>query len=121
VPTPLPTEPPPEGEAIVEITEVIGVGELTEEAVRLTNVGTRPVQLGGWQLFDEQGRIYTFADATLFGSSDAGSPALLVHTEAGQNGPSDLYWGQETAVWEPGETVSLRDAEDTIQATYVIP
>lgn len=121
VPTPLPTEPPAAGTAILEIAEVIGIGELTEEAVRITNAGTRPLALRDWQLLDEDGHIYTFVGVTLFGSSAAGSPSILIHTETGENGPSDLYWGQETAVWEPGETVTVQDAEGTTQATYVIP
>lgn len=120
-PTPRPTEPLPEGTAVVEISEVMGVGEMTSESVLITNAGTRPISLLGWQLVDEQGNDYTFIDVTLYGSGDAGSPAIVVHTEAGQNTPSDLYWGQETAVWESGETATLRDAEGTVQATYVIP
>lgn len=120
-PTPLPTEPPAQGTAIVEISEVIGLGELANEAVRITNAGTRPVALQEWQLLDEEGHVYSFAAVTLYGSSEAGSPSILVHTETGQNGASNLYWGQEAAVWEAGETVTLRDAEGTVQATYVIP
>ncbi|MDT8307513.1 MAG: lamin tail domain-containing protein [Anaerolineae bacterium] len=120
-PTPRPTEPLPSGTAIVEISEVIGVTDLATEAVRITNAGTRPVALRDWKLADEHGNIFTFGDVTLFGSSTAGNPSILVHTEAGRNGPSDLYWGQESAVWEPGETVTLFDAEDTVQATYQIP
>lgn len=121
-PTPLPTEEPDEGEAIVEVTEVISPGELTSEAVRISNAGTRPVMLRGWELEEEGGQVYTFVDVTLFGSSEAGgAPSILIHTEAGQNGPSDLYWGLETPVWESGETVTLRDAEGTVQATFVIP
>lgn len=120
-PTPRPTEPLPSGTAIVEIGEVIGVTDLAREAVRITNAGTRPITLRDWKLVDEHGNIFTFGDVTLFGSSTAGSPSILVHTEAGRNGPSDLYWGQESAVWEPGETVTLFDAEDTVQATYQIP
>ena len=121
-PTPIPTPPAPEGEAVVEIVEVVGVGALAEEAVRLTNSGTRPISLRGWQLYDEQGHTYTFVDVTLYGSSEAGgSPAILVHTEAGRNGPSDLFWGREAAVWEAGETATLRDAEGTVQASFVIP
>ena len=120
-PTPRPTEPLPEGTADVEITEVVGVGDLASEAVLITNAGTRPLSLVGWELADEQDNVYTFVDVTLYGSGDAGSPAIVVHTETGQNTPSDLYWGQEAAVWETGETVTLRDSEGTVQATYVIP
>ncbi|HSM56306.1 MAG TPA: lamin tail domain-containing protein [Candidatus Sulfomarinibacteraceae bacterium] len=120
-PTPEPTEALDEGEAIVEITEVIGAGDLTAEAVRISNVGNRPLMLRGWELADEDGHVYTFVDVTLYGGSETGSPSILVHTETGQNGPSDLYWGLETEVWESGETVTLRDAEGTVQATYDIP
>lgn len=120
-PAPEPTEALDEGEAVVEITEVIGVGDLTAEAVRISNAGDRPLMLRGWELTDEDGHVYAFVDVTLYGGSEAGSPSILVHTEAGQNGPSDLYWGLETEVWESGETVTLRDAEGTVQATYDIP
>jgi LysM repeat protein len=120
-PTPRPTEPLPSGSAVAEITEVLGVGDLAAEAIRLTNSGARPLALRDWHLADEDGNVFTFSDVTLFGSSAAGSPSILIHTETGQNGPSDLYWGQEAAVWESDETVTLFDAEDTVQATYVIP
>ncbi len=105
----------------VEISEVIGVGVLTEEAVRISNNGSQPLSLQGWQLEDESGAVYLFSGVTLFGSSDAGAPSILVHTEAGQSGASDLFWGLEDSVWQAGETVTLRDAQGAVQATYEIP
>jgi len=129
-PTAIPTEAPTpttiatveenEANVLVDITEVIGVGDLTSEAVRISNAGSRPLLLQGWQLEDEEGNVYTFVDVTLYGSSDAGAPSILIHTEAGQNGPSDLFWGRETAVWESGEMVTLRDSQGALQATYEI-
>ncbi len=116
-PGPVATEPLETGVVIIEITEVIGVGELADEAVSLANFGDRAVALQGWQLSDSQGRVYTFGQVTLFGEG----AAILVHTETGQDGPSDLYWGLEEAIWESGATVTLQDAEGNVQATYNIP
>ncbi len=116
-PSPIPTEPLSIGEVDIQITEVIGLGQLTEEAVSVANLGSRAVALQGWTLSDAEGRVFTFGQVTLFGDG----AAILIHTEAGQNGPSDQYWGQEQAVWASGETVTLKDAEGTVQAQYTIP
>ncbi|MFZ0547483.1 MAG: lamin tail domain-containing protein [Candidatus Promineifilaceae bacterium] len=116
-PTPIPTEAPVEGEAIIEISEVIGVGSLAEEAVSIVNSGNRPIALLDWQITDKEGTVYTFGQVTLFGEGGG----ILLHTEAGQDGASDLYWGLEQPVWESGETVTLTDAEGTVRVTYTIP
>lgn len=116
-PSPIPTEPLSIGEVQIQITEIIGLGELTEEALSIANLGSRAVALQGWTLSDPEGREYTFGQVTLFGDG----AAILIHTEAGPNGPSDLYWGLEQAIWSSGETATLRDAEGTIQAQYTIP
>lgn len=105
------------GVVIVQITEVVGAGELANEAVSIANFGDRQVGLQGWALADQAGHEYTFGQVTLFGEG----AAILVHTETGQDGASDLFWGLEEAIWSTGETVTLTDAEGTIQATYVIP
>jgi hypothetical protein len=105
-----------EGEAVVEVAEVIGVGVLTEEAVSIVNSGSRPIALLGLQLRTPEGLAYTFGQVTLFGDG----AAVLVHTEAGLDGASDLFWGLEEPIWEPGSIVSLVDAEGTIQSQYII-
>ena len=114
---PIPTKPLTAGEVRIQITEVVGLGQLTEEAISIANLGNRAVALQGWTISDAEGRIFTFGQVTLFGDG----AAILVHTEAGQNGPADLYWGQEQAVWATGETVTLKNNEGTIQAQYTIP
>lgn len=116
-PTPLSTEPPQQGELVVEIANVIGIAQLSEEAVQILNSGSSQIALLDWQLHDEDGFIYTFGQVTLFGSGSA----IMVHTETGQDGATDLFWGLEESVWQPGELVTLRDAEGEVQATYQIP
>ncbi len=118
LPTPIPTAAIPEGDDIVvEITAVIGVGQLENEAVQIRNTGTDPVALLGWKLADLNGHVYTFGQATLFGNS----VEILVHTPRGLNGATDFYWGLEEPIWEPGELVTLLDSEENIIATYEVP
>lgn len=117
IPSPRATDPPTEGEAIIEINEVVGVGSLTDEAVSITNSGTRSIALLDWELSDEDGNTYTFGQVTLFGDN----AAILIHTEAGQDNPTDLFWGLEQPIWESGETVTLTDAEGTVRVSFTIP
>jgi len=114
---PVATEPLVLGEAVIEILEVIGAGQLTEEAVQIINSGSSPVALHDWQVVDEDGHVYTFGQVTLFGDG----AGVLVHTETGQDNSTDLYWGLEEPVWEAGEVVTLLDAEGEIQATLAVP
>ena len=116
-PTPIPTEPIPEGEAVVEILEVIGVGILADEAVSISNSGDRSVALVDWTLTDADGIVYTFGQVTLFGNG----ASILLHTETGQDSATDLYWGLEQPVWESGETMTLTDSEGTVRVTFTIP
>jgi LysM repeat protein len=118
VPTPIPTAAPPEqGEAIVEISNVVGVGELTEEAIQIINSGTRQVGLVDWTISDESGFVYTFKQVTLFGEG----AGILIHTEAGTDGPTDLYWGLELPILVSGKTFTLTDADGNVVSTYTIP
>lgn len=116
-PSPIPTEPVLAGEVVVEISQVIGVGELAEEAVQIRNVGSSPVALQDWKLVDEQEQFYEFGQVTLFGDG----AGILLHSGAGTNGATELFWGRSEAVWESGELVTLLDANDQIVATYTIP
>jgi LysM repeat protein len=116
-PPPIATEPALEGEAQIEITDVIGAGQLAAEAVQIVNSGSRQVALQGWKLASDQGVIYTFGQVTLFGEG----AGILVHSATGRDGPTDLYWNRETAVWQPGARVTLLNAEDEIVSTFVIP
>ncbi len=115
-PTPISFELPEEGEAIIEIGQVINAGILEEETISIINTGTRPIALLGWQLRDSQGHTYTFGQVTLFGEG----AAITIHTGQGQPGPGDLYWGYEEPVWEAGESVTLVDAEGTGRAVGVV-
>lgn len=115
-PTPIPAQLPSEGEAEVTIGEVVGAGELADEAISITNTGSRPIALLGWRLLDEAGHAYTFGQVTLFGDG----AAILVHTTGGLDGPADLYWGLDEAVWQDGVRATLVDAEGATRSTFVV-
>jgi hypothetical protein len=70
-----------------------------------------------WELRDEDDHIYIFDRLTIFGDG----AGILVHTRAGQDSVTDVYWGLTEPVWESGETVTLVDADGAERATFVIP
>ncbi len=118
LPSPIPTEAiAAGGEVKIEITAVTNPGSLTEETVQITNIGSSQIALLGWELSDADGHIFTFGQVTLHRDG----AAILVHTEAGQSGPANQFWGLETPIWEPGEQVTLRDADGNVQATFTVP
>jgi LysM repeat protein len=116
-PTPIPTEPPAMGEADVVIQEAVGVGDLEDEGLVIANEGSRQIQLANWLLEDSQGNVYTFSPFILFGDG----ANVVLHTTSGTDTTANLYWGLSFAVWESGETATLRDADGTARATYTIP
>lgn len=117
LPTPIPTEPPAEGEASVTIAEVIGPGDAPLEAVQIVNNGSSAATLQDWKLADQFGNFYTFGPITLFGDG----AGILVHTTAGQNNGTDLFWGAEDSLWKSGDMVILYDAAGAVQAEFQVP
>lgn len=117
LPTPIPTAPAGEGEAMIEIAEVIGPGQHALEAVQIVNNGSNEAKLADWKLADQFGNYYTFGPITLFGDG----AGILIHTVAGQDSATELYWGEDESRWQSGEKVILYDADGTVQAEFTVP
>ncbi len=100
----------------VRIVEVLGVGLLEQERVRLTNVSPQPVSLEGWSVVDEEGNTFRFPPVVLYAQG-----SLFLWTKPGVNTAVDVYWGLDTAVWERGETVVLRNARGEEVHRFEIP
>jgi len=113
-PFPTATRDPNAAAPEMVITQVIGAGDLQNESVRIANLGGE-VNLAGWVLEDVQGNRYTFPALTLHRNG-----AVTVHTVSGTNSVIDLYWGASQAVWQVGETVTLRQADNVVHATYTV-
>jgi LysM repeat protein len=112
-PTPLPPTALP---VAVRISEVIAAGDYASEAVVIFNYG-RPVRLDGWTLSGQDGQQYTFPN--LFLGAGGG---VRIHTASGQDAPTDLYWGQQTAAWDnPGTIITLRDGAGRVMDSYKLP
>ena len=97
----------------VEITEVIGSGNIAEEMVIITNRG-QSVNLEGWTLSDRHDNVYTFPGILLWSNN----ASVRVHTGLGENTANDLYWKLNKAIWEPGDKATLADRNEEIIAVY---
>ncbi|MEJ2706535.1 MAG: lamin tail domain-containing protein [Anaerolineales bacterium] len=101
-------------QAEVAILRVIGEGDLSSERVVLEKRAGGGILLAGWQLLDENGNAFTFPYLELVKDGFQ----VEVYTKAGTNNVNNLYWGLDRAVWRSGETVTLRDADGNVRATY---
>jgi len=115
--TPLSTPLPSSGELTIEITEVLGAGQIDQERVVITNLGDRLASMQDWTLSGADGNIYTFPNFRLWAGG-----GVTVHTRVGQDGnpPSNFYWGKLEAVWSLGDVVTLKDAQGLVLATYTV-
>ncbi|NTU75147.1 MAG: lamin tail domain-containing protein [Anaerolineaceae bacterium] len=107
---------PPLDQKLVEISNVMGMGDLKTEVVWLKHTGNGPLDLTGWKLLDENKHEFVFSNFLFY------EGAIRIYTAVGDNTSSiDLYWGLAEPIWTSGEKVTLQDPQGNIRATYVIP
>lgn len=119
-PTPTVTPPPtatapPLGQVLVSITRVMGYGNAEDELVTLSNTGAG-ISLAGWTLEGSRLGTYNFPNMFLFSGG-----YIDLHTVAGIDSSSDIYWGQTEAAWQSGDTLILKDNKGNIVSSYIIP
>jgi LysM repeat protein len=113
VPTPIPTTTElPAGAVSVRIVSVLHPGDVTREAIEIINEGS-PVDLAGWSLTDDNGDQFEFPSFKLFKGG-----GVTIFTGAGEDTPTALYWGLNTAAWQVGDTISLYDADGKLQDSF---
>ncbi len=118
--TPLPTLPAATASGdssgrVIEIQDVIGPGDLDNEAVLLRRLGNGDLRLTGWKLDDGGSHSFLFPDFVL----NKGG-AVQVNSRPGTNTAIALFWSLEEAVWTPGKMVSLYDTQGNLQASFTI-
>ena len=100
----------------VSMVGVVGAGNFSDERIIIQNNGAQELDLTGWSLTDNQGNSYTFPKLTLFPSVK-----VNLHTNAGQDTPTDLYWSRPAAIWSSGDLAALYDTQNIARAFYRIP
>ena len=118
LPSPIPTEPAAAGGAgQLSISGILDPGALETEAVQFVNSGAQAQVMTGWKVRDEDGNVYTFGEVSIFGEG----AGVLLHTRAGDNTFSDLFWGLDEPAWRSGEKLTLWDANEQVVAAYTVP
>lgn len=100
----------------LQISAVIGAGDLDNENVVMEHIGDQDVSLAGWSLRDEDGNEYDFPALVLHPGGE-----VTVFTRQGDDSASQLFWDRRTPVWQSGELVMLFDPSNQQQAGYTVP
>lgn len=84
------------------------------EYVEISNINRPPESLEGWTLHDDSRNTYTFSRHTLWTND-----YVIVHTQAGQDDPWDVYWGLGEPVWnDHGDCVYLRNENNALVDSF---
>ncbi|MBU7042322.1 MAG: lamin tail domain-containing protein [Theionarchaea archaeon] len=88
---------------------------LNEEWVKLCNEGDTDIDMTGWTLENYIGIYFEFPDGFIL---PAGA-SIIIHSGAGENSDTDLYWNHYVEVWRnTGDTITLLDADGNIVKEY---
>ena len=98
-----------------EIVAVEGLGDITAESIRLRNIGDR-VNMTNWTLSDSDGNSFIFPVTMRFPQDE-----IVIYTRTGTSTADARFWGKDESVWEAGEELTLRDEQDRVLLTLVIP
>jgi LysM repeat protein len=115
--TPMPTVTlaPTQVNSQIQITQVIGAGDITREGLEILNNGIS-TDISGWSIVDLDGNTFTFSDFLLFENG-----SITISTRTGENRHTHLFWGLDSAIFEPGDVISLLDRNKNVQATFRVP
>ncbi len=109
---------PENDEEILAIKNVIGKGDLQKEEVDINYSGKDEFCFNGWLLTDQDGNTYSFPK---FFQVYSEGTTVKIYSRPGSDTPLELFWSQEKAVWQSGETVRLVDPAGNVHSSYVIP
>ncbi|MCA0452407.1 MAG: lamin tail domain-containing protein [Chloroflexi bacterium] len=109
------TLPPTATNAMVEIAEVVGVGQIASEGITIRNNGNN-VNLKGWTIETSGGNVYTFTERILFSNG-----LVTVYSRVGQDTAIALFWNRTQPGFQPGDVVTLKDNTGKVQGSFRLP
>jgi len=115
LPTLAPLLTPEAGEAPIVIETVVVAERAEDERVTIVNRGAKGIAMEGWTLEDEDGHSYAFPSLFLWRNG-----TVLVHSGAGSDSATDLYWGLTETVWDVGERAILRDTNGEVVSELAV-
>ena len=98
-----------------EIVAAESLGDITAEALRLQNNGDT-VNISDWTLSDSSGNTFTFYNLLLFPQT-----SFILYTRSGTATADARFWGLQESVWEPGEALTIRDAQGRVLQRLTLP
>ena len=114
-PRPTITLAPTAANSQIQITQVVGAGDITREGLEILNNGIS-TDISGWSIVDIDGNTFTFSDFLLFENG-----SITISTRDGENRHTHLFWGLDSAIFEPGDVITLVDRSKNVQATFRVP
>ncbi len=103
---------------IVFDTQCSNFSQKDDQVVCIANRGKEPVRIGGWLIRNTIGRTYYFPANT---SLEPGR-TIKVHTGAGSNSATDLYWNYEfKPVFDQQDQITLVDDSNVDVAKMTTP
>lgn len=106
---------PPLDIPVLKIANVFAAGDLQNELLIVERVGEGELNLSGWQIIDQDKNAFVFPAIELVKGQ------ISIYSRAGSNTVNTLFWGSETPIWSPGETVLIYDSAGQERASYAIP
>lgn len=115
------TIPGREGELKVTTIRADAKGDdrsnLNDEYLVFTNTGDGALAIGSYTISDESGKSYTIPEGVVLELGES----VALHTGAGTNTATDLYWDAGRPVWNNGgDTITVQTTNGTtvLQETY---
>lgn len=117
-PTPTPTPTPPPGQLKIMYIFYDGAGrQEPDEYVEIKNIGTGPVQLGGWTLSDIANHTFIFPTFTMEPNQVCRVYTNQVHLQW-----CGFSYGSGSAIWNnTGDCAYLRDPANNLVDQYCYP